>query len=47
MFDGETDAISAKKHIQGFEHFIDLFDIDHDEVCMRTFSQSLKGNTKD
>jgi hypothetical protein len=46
MFDGEPDAISAEKHIQGFEHFIDLFEIDHDDVCMRAFSQSLKGDTK-
>jgi hypothetical protein len=47
VFDGEPDAISAEKHIQGFEHFIDLFEIDHDDVCMRVFSQSLKGDTKD
>jgi hypothetical protein len=47
MFDGEPDTISAEKHIQGFEHFIDLFEIDHDDVCMRAFSQSLKGDTKD
>ena len=36
-----------KKHIQGFEHFIDLFEIEHDDVCMRAFSQYLKGDTKD
>jgi hypothetical protein len=47
VFDGEPDAISAEKHIQGFEHFIDLFEIDHEDVCMRAFSQSLKGDTKD
>jgi hypothetical protein len=47
MFDGEPDSISAEKHIQGFEHFIDLFEIEHDDVCMRAFSQSLKGDTKD
>jgi hypothetical protein len=35
VFDGESDIISAEKHIQGFEHFIDLFEIDHDDVCMR------------
>jgi hypothetical protein len=46
VFDGESDIISAEKHIQGFEHFIDLFEIDHDDVCMRVFSQSLKGDTK-
>jgi hypothetical protein len=47
VFDGESDAITAEKHIQGFEHFIDLFEIDHDDVCMRDFSQSLRGDTKD
>jgi hypothetical protein len=47
VFDGEPDVISAEKHIQGFEHFIELFEIDHDDVCMRAFSQSLKGDTKD
>jgi hypothetical protein len=47
MFDGEPDTILAEKHIQGFDHFIDLFGIDHDDICMRSFSQSLKGDTKD
>jgi hypothetical protein len=47
VFDGETDVTSVEKHIQGFEHFIDLFEIDHDDVCMRAFSQSLKGDTKE
>jgi hypothetical protein len=47
VFDGEHGAITAEKHIQEFEHFIDLFEIDHDDVCMRDFSQSLKGDTKE
>jgi hypothetical protein len=47
VFDGEHGAITAEKHVQGFEHFIDLFEIDHDDVCMRDFSQSLKGDTKE
>jgi hypothetical protein len=46
VFDGESGIISAEKHIQGFENFIDLFEIDHDHVCERVFSQSLKGDTK-
>jgi hypothetical protein len=46
MFDRESDIISAEKHIQGFDQFIDLFEIDHDDVCMRFFSQSLKRDTK-
>jgi hypothetical protein len=47
VFDGETNIMIVEKHIQGFEHFIDLFEINHDDVYMRAFSQSLKGNTKD
>ena len=46
-FGGEPNKFYAKKHIQDFEHFIDLFEIDHDDVCMRELSQSLKGNNKD
>jgi hypothetical protein len=46
VFDGEPNAITVEKHIQDFEHFIDLFEIDHDDVCMRAFSQSLKGDTE-
>jgi hypothetical protein len=47
VFDGEQGAITAEKHIQGFDHFIDLFETNHDDVCMRDFSQSLKGDTKE
>jgi hypothetical protein len=45
-FDGELDGHSAEKHIQVFEHFIDLFEIEHDDVSMRAFSQSLQGDAK-
>jgi hypothetical protein len=47
VFDGEMGTITAEKHLQRFEHFIDLFEIDHDDVCMRDFSQSLRGDTKE
>jgi hypothetical protein len=46
VFDGEYDAIIAEKHIQRFEHFIDLFEIDHDDVCMRYFYKYMKGDNK-
>lgn len=46
MFDGELDKISAEKHIQGFEHFLDLFEVEQDDECMRDFSQSLQGEAK-
>jgi hypothetical protein len=36
-----------KKHLQDFEHFIDLFEVEHDDVCMRAFSQSLQGDAKE
>jgi hypothetical protein len=45
-FDGELDGHSTEKHIQVFEHFIDLFEIEHDDVSMRAFSQSLQGDAK-
>jgi hypothetical protein len=44
-FDG--DKPSAEKHIQDFEHFIDLFEIEHVDVYMRIFSQSLQGDAKE
>jgi hypothetical protein len=44
--DIELDGKSTEKHIQVFEHFIDLFEIEHDDVSMRSFSQSLQGDAK-
>jgi len=37
IFYGGFDKISAKKHIQEFEHFLDLFEVEQDDVCMRVF----------
>jgi hypothetical protein len=37
MFDGELDKILVEKHIHAFENFIDLFEIEHLDVCMRGF----------
>ena len=47
IFDGESDNLTTEKHLQYFEHFIDLFEIEHDDVCMRYFSQYLRGNVKE
>ena len=44
MFNGEN--LTTEKHIQAFGHFADLFEIKHDDVFMRFFSQSLKRNAK-
>ena len=46
MFDGESQDLTTEKHLQAFEHFCDLFEIDHDDVCMRDFSLSLQGYAK-
>ena len=37
-FDGELENILTEKHVQAFEHFADLFEIEHDDVLMRVFS---------
>jgi hypothetical protein len=44
MFDGEN--LTTEKHIHAFEHFADFFEIEHDDVSMRAFSQSLQGDAK-
>ena len=46
-FDGESKYFTAEKHLQPFEHFFDLFEIEHDDVCMRDFSQSLQEDVKE
>jgi hypothetical protein len=37
----------VEKHVQDFEHFIDLFEVEHDDVCMKTFYQYLQGDAKE
>ena len=36
-FDGESKNLTAEKQLQSFEHFLDLFEVEHDDVCMRAF----------
>ena len=45
-FDEEPKDFTAEKHLQAFEHFSGLFEREHDDVCMRDFTQSLQGNAK-
>ena len=45
-FDGESKEFTVEKHLQSFEHFSDLFEIEHDDFCMRDFTQSLHGDAK-
>ena len=46
-FDGESKEFSAEKHLQAFEHFSNIFEIEHDDVCMRDFAHSLQGYAKE
>ena len=45
-FDGENVNITAEKHIQRFEDFLDLYEVEDDDVCIRMFSLSLQGKVK-
>jgi hypothetical protein len=40
-FDGENANITAKKHIQSFEDFLDLYEVEDDDFYIRMFSLSL------
>jgi hypothetical protein len=46
-FDGENGKITAEKHIQNLEDFLDLYEVEDDDVCIRMFSLSLGGKVKD
>jgi hypothetical protein len=46
-FDGENANITVEKHIQRLEDFLDLFEVEEDNVCIRMFSLSLLGKVKD
>jgi hypothetical protein len=45
-FDGENANITAEKHIQRFEYFLDLYEVEYDDVYIRMFSLSLQGEVK-
>jgi hypothetical protein len=46
-FDGENGKITAEKHIQNLEDFLDLYEVEDDDVCIRMFALSLGGKVKD
>ena len=46
-FDGEIKNLTAEKNLQAFEHFLDIFEVGHVDVCMRVFSLSLQGYAKE
>jgi hypothetical protein len=45
-FDGENVNIPAEKHIQNFEDFLDLYEVEDDDVYIRMFSLYLQGKVK-
>jgi hypothetical protein len=45
-FDGENVNITVEKHIQRFEYFLDLYEVEDDDVYIRMFSLSLQGKVK-
>jgi hypothetical protein len=46
-FDGENEKITTEKHIQNLEDFLDLYEVEEDDVCIRMFALSLGGKVKD
>jgi hypothetical protein len=46
MFDGENVKITIEKHIQSLEDFLDLFEVEEDDVYIRMFALSLQGKVK-
>jgi hypothetical protein len=45
-FDGENANITAEKHIQSLEDFLDLYEVEDDDVYIRMFALSLQGKVK-
>ena len=45
LYNGEGD-VSAKYHVGEFDDFIDLEEVDHKDVKMMLFAQSLSGEAK-
>ena len=46
-FDGEIENLMVENHLQDFEHFLDVFEVEHVDVSMRVFSLSLQGYAKE
>jgi len=45
-FDGECKNVDVEQHVKNFETFLDLFEIDNEDVSIRLFSLSLQGKVK-
>ena len=44
---GGDDDYTAKQHVQWFKDYCELNEIDHEDVQMRLFAQSLRTNVKE
>jgi len=44
-FDGEN-GVTAQKHIQVFEDYLNLFEVDDEDVSIRLFTLSLQGKVR-
>jgi len=47
MFDGEYGNITIEKHIRGFENFLDIFEVEEVDICIRRFSLYLQERAKE
>ena len=45
-FDGECENITTERHVLNFESFLDLFEVDEEDVSIRLFALSLQGKVK-
>jgi len=45
-FDDECKNVNAEQHVQNFESFLDLFEVDEEDVSIRLFALSLQAKVK-
>ena len=45
-FDGESKNVNAEQHVQNFESFLELFEVDSEDVSIRFFALSLQAKVK-
>ena len=45
-FDGECKNVNAEQHVQNVENFLDLFEVDDEDVSIRLFALSLQAKVK-
>ncbi|MCY6524783.1 hypothetical protein, partial [Actinobacillus pleuropneumoniae] len=45
-FDGESKNVNTEQHVQNVENFLDLFEVDEEDVSIRLFALSLQAKVK-